>query len=155
MNVHNEIVIRASPKRCLQVAADVERWPQILSHYRWVRFLRKDGFATGLVEMAARRPFGPVAYPVWWASEMRVQADGPAILFRHVRGITKGMDVEWRFRAQGDGQTRVEIRHDWPRGPRWPLVGRLAAGWVIGPVFIHAIADRTLRGIKRAVESSR
>src|SRR5256885_11517139 len=35
----------------------------ILSHYRWVRFLdRRDG--GGTVEMAASRPFGPLRYPV-------------------------------------------------------------------------------------------
>jgi len=46
----------------------------------------------------------------------------------------------------------VTIVHDWP-GPRWPLIGRAAASWVIGPVFIHGIASRTLAGIRRAVEA--
>ena len=51
MITHNEIVMRASAERCFQVAADVERWPEILSHYRWVRFRRRDDFGFGLVEM--------------------------------------------------------------------------------------------------------
>ena len=41
--------------------------------------------------------------------------------------------------------------HDWA-GPAWPLVGALAADLVIGPIFIHGIAARTLAGIKQAVE---
>jgi len=45
----------------------------------------------------------------------------------------------------------VEVVHTWD-GPAWPLIGRLAADLVIGPVFIHGIASRTLAGIKRAVE---
>ena len=44
MITHNEIVMNASQDRCFQVAADVERWPEILSHYRWVRFRRRDDF---------------------------------------------------------------------------------------------------------------
>ena len=48
--------------------------------------------------------------------------------------------------------TDVTIVHQWP-GPRWPLIGRAAAGLVIGPVFIHGIASRTLAGIKRHVEA--
>jgi ribosome-associated toxin RatA of RatAB toxin-antitoxin module len=155
MNTHNSLEMKGLPERCFRVAADVERWPQILPHYRWVRFLRKDGFGVGIVEMAANRPFGPLNYPVWWVSEMRVEPDRPAVLYRHVRGITTGMTVEWRFTATGNGTTRVEIVHDWPEGPRWPLVGRIAAEWVIGPHFIHAVAARTLEGIRREVETNR
>jgi hypothetical protein len=47
----------------------------------------------------------------------------------------------------------AEIVHTWD-GPGWPLVGRLAAKLVIGPVFIHGIASRTLAGIKRAAEAA-
>ena len=100
--------------------------------------------------MAAWRPFGPVGYPTWWVSEMRVDRAAPAVYYRHVRGITAGMDVVWHLEPDGDG-TAVTIVHEWD-GPRWPLVGGVAASWVIGPIFIHGIASRTLAGIKRAVE---
>jgi hypothetical protein len=72
------------------------------------------------------------------------------IRYRHVGGITTGMDVEWRIAGQ-DGEVHVEIVHEWT-GPRWPLIGRLAADWVIGPVFIHGIASRTLAGVRREAE---
>jgi hypothetical protein len=45
----------------------------------------------------------------------------------------------------------VRIVHHW-RGPGWPLIGALAADLVIGPVFIHGIASRTLAGVKRRAE---
>ncbi len=152
MITHNEVVMNAPPARCFQLSADVERWPEILSHYRWVRFRRRDGFGRGLVEMAARRMFGRVGYPVWWMSEMWADDSVALIRYRHVKGITKGMDVEWRFHPQADA-TRVEIVHEWPSGPRWPLIGRFAADKVIGPVFIHHVAGLTLEGVKRAVEA--
>jgi hypothetical protein len=154
----DEIVIDAPVQDCFQAGADVERWPERLPHYRWVHFQRKDGFGTGRVEMAARRGFGPLPYPVWWVSEMHVDERRPAVIYHHVDGITKGMDVEWTFEGLGDGRTLVRIVHAWPDGPAWPLPGmvrRAIAGVVIGPVFIHHVAGRTLRGIRRHVEQSR
>ena len=148
--------MRGAPERCFRAAADVERWPEWLPHYRWVRFLRRDGFGTGLVEMAARRAFGPLSYPVWWVPEMHVDEARPAVVYRHVRGITTGMDVEWTFHDRGDGGTAVRIVHDWKDGPAWPLprpLRRLIAGVVIGPVFIHHVASRTLAGIQRHVDA--
>ena len=156
MRTVDEIVMRADPARCFRHGAEVERWPEWLPHYRWVRFRRKDGFGTGLVEMAAVRRFGPLPWPVWWMSEMTVDETRPVVLYRHVEGITTGMDVEWSFTAQPDGTTLVRIVHDWAGGPRWPLPGflrRAIASVAIGPVFISAVARRTLAGIKRAVEA--
>ncbi len=150
MHTIDRLRMRAPVTRVVEAAADVERWPELLPHYRWVRMLepRPDG---GLVEMAAWRPFGLLRYPTWWVSEMRIDRAAPAVHYRHVRGITTGMDVVWRFEPRGE-ETEVTIVHEWG-GPRWPLVGRLAAEWVIGPVFIHGIASRTLAGIGRHVEA--
>jgi ribosome-associated toxin RatA of RatAB toxin-antitoxin module len=143
--------VRAPLARVFECAADVERWPEWLEHYRWVRFLerRADG---GVVEMAAWRPFGPLRWPTWWVSEMRVDRDAHVVRYRHVRGITRGMDVEWSFAPAGEAGVAVTVTHRWG-GPAWPLVGRAAATLVIGPLFIHAIAVRTLGGIGRVAES--
>ncbi len=151
MRTVDQITIRGSIHRAFELACNVERWPEILSHYRRVRFLdRRDG--GGLVEMAAWRPFGPLRYPARWVSEMIVDRAGGEIRYRHVRGITAGMNVVWRLDSQaGTDSVRVTIVHEW-RGPAWPLIGALAADLVIGPVFIHGIAARTLAGIKRFAE---
>ncbi|MEJ2503009.1 MAG: SRPBCC family protein [Gemmatimonadota bacterium] len=135
------------------VAADVERWPEILPHYRWVRFRRKEGFGAGLVEMAAWREFGgPIRYPTWWVSEMAADPDQPEVRYRHVDGVTRDMDVVWQFHDHRDG-TLVRIIHDWPDGAHWPLIGGVAARWVIGPHFVSAIAQRTLAGVCAAAEA--
>jgi hypothetical protein len=66
------------------------------------------------------------------------------------------MEVAWTFEPRGDGTTLVRIVHDWADGPRWPLpraLRRLVARLVIGPVFVSAVAKRTLAGIARAVEA--
>jgi uncharacterized membrane protein len=151
----DEIVMDAPVEVCFQAAADVEGWPEALEHYRWVRFQRKDGFGTGRVEMAARRSFGPLPYPVWWVSEMTLDRNAPAVLYDHVDGITTGMEVIWSFEALGPSRTRVKIVHDWETGPAWPLpraVRRWIADLVIGPIFIHHVASRTLLGIRRKAE---
>lgn len=135
---------------CFEVAADVERWPEILSHYRWVKFRRKDGFAKGLVEMAAWRPFPGFGYPTWWLSEMEHDAESRTVTYTHVGGITKGMDVWWEVIAEAD-ETLLRIVHEW-KGPNWPVIGGFAANRVIGPHFVHVIASRTLAGIAAEAE---
>ncbi len=147
MRIVDRIRVHAPFARVFAAASSVTRWPAILPHYRWVRTLDD-----GLVEMAAWRPFGAFfKYPTWWVSEMTVDRPVGEIRYRHVRGITRGMEVVWRLVEASDGAIETEIVHTWD-GPRWPLIGRLAANLVIGPVFIHGIASRTLAGIKRAAE---
>ena len=152
MRTVDRIHIRAPLANAFTAASDVSRWPAILPHYRWVRFLERRGQG-GVVEMAAHRPFGLVAYPTWWVSEMAVDGGRGEIRYRHIRGITTGMDVVWRVVPDGDG-VDVTIIHEWT-GPSWPLIGRLAADLVIGPVFVHVIASRTLAGLKRHLEVAR
>jgi uncharacterized membrane protein len=151
MRTVDRITVRAPLDRVLQAAVDVEQWPEMLSHYRWVRMLERVGEG-GLVEMAAWRPFGKLRYPTWWVSEMQVDRPAAAVRYRHVRGITRGMNVQWSLRASGT-ETEVEIIHEWT-GPAWPLIGPAAATLVIGPVFIHGIASRTLAGLARYVEAA-
>lgn len=151
MRTVDECTVRASLETMLEVAADVERWPEHLPHYRSVRFRVRQG-AGGIVEMSANRPFGVVQWPTWWVSLMEVQHRdaGPAIRFRHIEGITRHMEVEWSF-APVTGGTHVTVLHLW-NGPAWPVIGPLAARAVIGPVFVHGIASRTLAGLARVAE---
>jgi ribosome-associated toxin RatA of RatAB toxin-antitoxin module len=145
----DRITVAAPRGLVYSVASDVERWPEFLSHYRWVRILERAADAA-IVEMAAWRPFGWFKYPTWWVSEMRLEPER-AIRYRHIRGITRGMDVEWSLEETGNG-VEVRIVHRWG-GPAWPLIGGAAADLVIGPVFVHGIASRTLAGVKRRAES--
>lgn len=146
MHTENRILIRANPMRVYELAAAVERWPEILPHYRWVHVLEADGNRR-LVEMAARRDRFPVR---WWAEQV-CEPDVPRIRFRHVRGVTRGMDVEWSFTDGPDG-VAVAIRHDLVLG--WPLVGGIVAERLIGPVFVANIAGKTLQCMKVLAETS-
>ena len=150
METVDERLVRAPVDVIFALARDVERWPEHLRHYRSVRFRARALDGGGLVEMRASRPFGPLRWPTWWLSEMAVDAATPSVRFRHVGGITRGMDVEWSFHPTAEG-TRVRILHAWG-GASWPLVGRLAATALIGPVFIHGIASRTLKGLAKVAE---
>jgi ribosome-associated toxin RatA of RatAB toxin-antitoxin module len=158
METVDEQLVRAPVGTIFELASRVEQWPSHLSHYRYVRFRTRRSDGGGLVEMSANRPFQVNAskrvlgfnWPTWWLSEMAVDRDRPAIRFRHVGGITRGMDVEWSF-TPTPGGTHVRIVHLWD-GPRLPLVGSLAAIYVIGPVFVHGIAARTLAGLAAVSE---
>jgi ribosome-associated toxin RatA of RatAB toxin-antitoxin module len=151
VTIIDEHRMRAPAALCFRVAHDVEQWPRWLAHYRRVRFIERDGAAGGRVEMAAWRDFlGPVRYPTWWVSDMRADPAEPAIYFRHVDGITRGMDVKWSF-SPAPGGTLVCITHAW-KGPPWPLIGGLAWRTIIAPHFVSFIAQRTLAGIAREAE---
>lgn len=147
MRTVDEAFVRAPLSDVVALAADVESWPRHLAHYRYVRF-RERVANGGVVEMSANRPFGPFNWPTWWLSLMEVQER--SIRFRHIGGITTHMDVEWSF-TPVTGGTHVSVVHLWD-GPSWPLIRTIAARAVIGPVFIHGIASRTVAGLARAAE---
>lgn len=153
MTTIDECLVRAPVATVFAVVRDVEQWPAHLAHYHRVRFTERASDGGGIVEMFADRPFGPIPWPTWWTSQMQVvdaASARPAIRFRHTAGITKGMDVEWRLEPRSAG-TFVRLVHVWD-GPQWPLIGVWAATVVIGPVFVHGIASRTLAGLARIAE---
>ncbi|TMI80543.1 MAG: hypothetical protein E6H03_08235 [Bacillati bacterium ANGP1] len=98
-----------------------------------------------VVEMRARRD----RIPVWWWARQVVLPAERRIRYTHTRGVTRGMEVEWRFTPAAGG-VLVTIVHD--LSLRWPLVGRAVADWIIGPMFVEPIAGATLRRIKMLVE---
>jgi uncharacterized membrane protein len=146
MQTENRIVIQAPEDVIYGLAVSVERWPALLPHYRRVRVLSDDG-QRRLVEMAAQRDGIPVR---WWAEQVSFP-DEPRITFRHVRGVTTGMEVEWRFQPTPEGML-VKIHHDLLL--KWPLVGGLIADRIIGPFFVSNIAGKTLRQIKLLAEGA-
>lgn len=151
MTTTDERLVYAPSDRIFELAADVEHWPAHLSHYRYVLFRERRADGGGTVEMSANRPFGPLNWPTWWTSLMSIAPR--SIRFRHIRGITTGMDVEWTFEPRGRTQTFVRIVHVW-NGPAIPLIGSIAARAIIGPLFVHGIAWRTLAGLAHAAERS-
>ncbi len=144
MNTSNEIWIAARPKKVFKLAEAVERWPELLPHYRYVRLLARTGNVR-TVQMAASRD----GIPVRWTSLLLPLPRENRIRFRHIRGVTKGMEVEWRLEKTGGG-TRVVIEHELRLG--WPPVIRSVGEFIIGRFFIHNIAGKTLRRIKQLAE---
>jgi ribosome-associated toxin RatA of RatAB toxin-antitoxin module len=161
METVDERLVRAPVAKIFELARQVEQWPAYLPHYRYVTFRARRADGGGLVEMSASRPFQlantwnrpiRINWPTWWLSEMTVDHAKPSIRFRHVGGVTKGMEVEWSFSASAGG-SHVRILHLWD-GPPVPVVGTQVAVHVIGPVFVHGIASRTLAGLSAVAERS-
>jgi ribosome-associated toxin RatA of RatAB toxin-antitoxin module len=147
MNSVMRIHVRAPYERIFDLAADVERWPQRLPHYRYVRRLPAPSGQRRFA-MGARRGL----FPVRWEAIQRPRFEDRRIDFTHTGGVTRGMEVAWRFEPDGEGWD-VCIEHELTL--RWPLVGGLVARHVIGPQFIDAIAGRTLRRIRDLAERAR
>jgi ribosome-associated toxin RatA of RatAB toxin-antitoxin module len=139
------IQINAPLERIFPLAAEVERWPERLPHYRYVRRLPAENGERRFA-MGARR--GPI--PVRWEAVQRPLPTERRIEFTHTGGVTRGMEVAWRFEPSEEGW-EVSIEHELDLG--WPLIGRFAAQRVIGPQFIEAIARRTLLRVKVLAEA--
>jgi ribosome-associated toxin RatA of RatAB toxin-antitoxin module len=145
MHTENSVEIRGTIDQVFAIAGAVEAWPHLLPHYRWVRVL--SGNATErLVEMAAHRN----GFPVWWVAQQRLDPTNYQIHFTHVRGISRGMQVTWFLETAGP-VVHVRIVHDLALG--WPLIGPFVANYIIGRLFVHNIATKTLRTIKSHIES--
>ena len=143
MHRTNSIVMNAPEEAIFNAAADLERWPTFLPHYRYIRYFEKDP-ARNVVRMAAKRGLIPIA----WTSEQIVDRERRQIRFRHLKAWTKGMEVVWRFQSLPAG-VKVEIVHDLAFRVR--VLAPLAE-LIIGDLFIHPIANRTLRCMKEYVE---
>jgi ribosome-associated toxin RatA of RatAB toxin-antitoxin module len=141
----NQILIQGDPRRIFELAWAVEEWPRWLPHYRWVRVLGVDGDRR-TVEMAASR----TGWPVKWISHQWRDPERLRIRFRHVGGVSRGMDVEWRIEPAEDG-VHVSIRHD--LSLEVPVIRSAPGRWVVGEVFVKAVASRTLACLKARVEA--
>jgi ribosome-associated toxin RatA of RatAB toxin-antitoxin module len=144
MHTENNIEIRGDLKRIFQVAAQVDKWPEILPHYRWVRVLQRRR-RRRTVEMAARRGRIPVS---WTAVQEVFPYD--RITYKHIKGFTTGMDVTWSFRPIQE-RVAVVITHDFSLS--WPILGNFVSRYIVGALFVKPIASRTLQHLKQTVES--
>ncbi len=88
----NSILMQAPKMMIFETAANLELWPKILPHYRYIRFLER-GHDRNVVIMAATRS----GIPISWTSEQIIDRDKFEIHFHHLKAWTKGMRVVWTF----------------------------------------------------------
>ncbi len=127
-----------------ETAANLELWPKILPHYRYIRFLER-GTDRNVVVMAAQRS----GIPISWTSEQIIDRDRFEIHFHHLKAWTKGMRVVWTFSETSDA-VLVTISHELQF--RIPILAPIVDP-IIGDFFIHNIANKTLRCMKAYVEA--
>jgi ribosome-associated toxin RatA of RatAB toxin-antitoxin module len=144
MHTGNSIIIHAPKSMIFETAANLELWPKILPHYRYIRYLER-GADRNLVVMAATR----LGLPIAWTSEQIIDRKRGEVRFHHLKAWTKGMDVVWTFRETPAGVV-VEILHDLRFSI--PLLAPIAEP-IISKVFIHPVASKTLRCMKTYLES--
>jgi aromatase len=148
------IDVAAPPERILALCGDVAAWPRLLPHYRAVRVQHRDGGRL-VAQMVAVRPIGPLGIPVTWRAEQWAESSDPDDLrlrFRHVRGVTRGMDVTWHIRPTATG-SRVTIEHEFRRA--LPLFGERFLPAFVDRFFTRPIAGRTLARFKQLAEAAR
>lgn len=128
-----------------EAAANLELWPRILPHYRYIDYLER-GPTRNVVIMAATRS----GIPISWTSEQIIDRDRVEVRFHHLKAFTKGMRVVWTFQEVPAG-VLVEIKHDLAF-----RVSSLApiADKIIGDFFIHHVANKTLQCMKAYLEAN-
>ena len=144
MHKTNSIIMHAPKELIFETAANLELWPKILPHYRYIHYLERSP-ERNLVVMAATRS----GIPIVWTSEEIIDRERMEVRFHHLKAFTKGMNVVWTFRETPGGVV-VEIMHD--MNFRVPLLAPLADP-IIGNFFIHHVANKTLRCMKAYVEA--
>ena len=145
MHSSTSMWIQASPREVFALVSDLDRWERSLPHYRYVRILRRTHETTHAA-MSARR--GPV--PVFWEAIQIVDHEALTIRFRHVRGLTRGMEVLWSFAPERNGTlARVDHELDF----RVPLLGGWLARRIIAREFIEPIVKKTLTCFRELAES--
>jgi uncharacterized membrane protein len=150
LRTNNAVEIEAPADVILGLAVDVERWPALLNHYRYVTQLSdSDGNPRGerVVKMAASR----LRIPVSWTARQKCDVNAQEVRYEHIGGVTLGMQVRWHVQ-EVDGTALVTIDHTL-RSPRWWLRNPVSS-FILGRVFVRPIADMTLRGIKAHAEST-
>jgi aromatase len=145
MKTVNKVTIQGCPDRIFELAANIQDWPRILPHYRYV-VIEEQSDRHKIARMGATRD----GFPVKWQARQELHSEERRIVFQHIGGISRGMDVEWRIEPGPDSVT-VSIDHElsYPI----PVIGPLFAEYIVGRLFVHNIAGKTLRCIKQIVES--
>jgi ribosome-associated toxin RatA of RatAB toxin-antitoxin module len=145
MHKTNSLVMHAPKMKVFETAANLELWPKILPHYRYIHYLERSP-NRNVVVMAATRS----GIPISWTSEQIIDREKCEVRFHHLKAWTKGMRVVWTFEDTPTG-VLVKISHD--------LRFRIA---VVAPIvdliivdfFIRNVANKTLRCMKAYVEAS-
>ena len=145
MHKTNSIIMHAPKMSIFETAANLELWPTILPHYRYIHYLERSP-NRNVVVMAARRS----GIPIKWTSEEIIDRERVEIRFHHLKAFTKGMNVVWTFDETPDG-VRVEILHElnFPIPALAPIMEP-----IIGDFFIGNVANKTLHWMKKYVEST-
>jgi ribosome-associated toxin RatA of RatAB toxin-antitoxin module len=140
----NSIIMHAPKISIFETAANLELWPKILPHYRYIRYLER-GPNRNVVLMAATRS----GIPIKWTSEEIIDQNRVEIHFHHLKAFTKGMHVVWTFDERPDG-VLVTILHD--LNFRVKILAPFADK-IIGDFFIGNVANKTLHCMKAYVEA--
>jgi ribosome-associated toxin RatA of RatAB toxin-antitoxin module len=145
MRKTNSLVMHAPKMKVFETAANLELWPKILPHYRYIHYLERSP-NRNVVVMAATRS----GIPISWTSEQIIDREKCEVRFHHLKAWTKGMRVVWTFEETPTG-VLVKISHD--------LRFRIAVvapivDLIVGDFFIRNVANKTLRCMKAYVEAS-
>ena len=146
MHTVNTVTISGNTSSIFALASRVENWPRILTHYRSVEVSDESADAR-TVRMHCVRSFGPFSWHCRWKAMQTILTDQQRVIFTHVDGPVKGMNVVWRLESCPSG-VRTTIEHEYAT----TTLFRKLYGGIVGPLFVSNIANKTLNTIKHLIE---
>jgi len=82
MHKTNSIIMHAPKMLIFETVSNLELWPKILPHYRYIRYLER-GPSRNIVVMAATCS----GIPISWTSEQIIDRDHLEIRFHHFKSL--------------------------------------------------------------------
>ena len=128
-----------------EISTNLELWPKILPHYRYIRYLER-GDDRNVVLMAAMRS----GIPISWTSAQVIDRENVEMRLHHLKAWTKGMNVVWTYTDTPNG-VAVQITHNLQFRNR--ILAPIAEP-MIGNFFISHIAAKTLHCMKEYLEKT-
>ena len=152
MQTYNTVFVRGEAAEVFRLAAELEQWPRILPHY-WRMNVTEKSATHKVAEFGAWRVFDfklfRWRFPCKWTARQELFAEENRITFKHIRGITQGMWVEWRIEPQDEG-VKVTIFHELAYPV--PVLSAWFAEHIVGRLFVSPIANQTLATFKQRIE---
>ncbi|MGQ9524628.1 MAG: type II toxin-antitoxin system RatA family toxin [Armatimonadota bacterium] len=144
--VESSVVIHAPVERVMELAKDIEKFPEFMKDVKSVQIISREGHAirarwVGRIE--------ELRIDVKWIEEDVWDDEAKMSRFRQIEGDYSKFEGEWHFESVPEGtlfRSTLEIEYD------VPLIGPLLKGLIAKKAKENL--DATLEAIKRQAEAT-
>jgi hypothetical protein len=141
--------IQAPPDVVYRLAAEIELWPAFVRQIRSARVLRLSPHdpRERLIEIRGWQGW----LPIGWRAVQRLEPEARRITLRQVIPLTAGTTARWSILPTSDG-LGTDVAVSAQPVIHLPLIGRLLAEYIVGPLIGRPFVTSILRDLKHVAE---